>query len=414
MAPPLAIRRLVVLVFAATVMGPAWAAEPPVAPLVPIDIDELFADANSAPPGETDGIAARARLEAPQLSDTEVALPVETIVIRDDAGRPVIEKTIERTPAGDLVEHGPWRAFSADGTTVTTGSFAHGKRTGHWLRKVAIADLPATTAVIAQGFEGPFVSVVEYREGKPNGTWRMSDSQCGILFEIELVDGLRHGRTTYYYPGGAKRSEAQYVAGKLHGTLSKISSDAKSALEKVHLWGRAPQTKQIRDVAGKVVAEESWLAGETVIVEADDPLNGRLATFARRDNPVKHGEWTGYDAEGQIAWRCRYVLGELDGPATWYYASGQKRVEGNYATGKPSGKWSWWHASGTPSIEGEFVAGEATGQWLAWNTSGKVQGRKEFRDSQEVLTRKPTDRLETPTRGARLEHPDFGEGKRLK
>jgi antitoxin component YwqK of YwqJK toxin-antitoxin module len=163
-----------------------------------------------------------------------------------------------------------------------------------------------------------------------------------------------------------------------------------------------------------VIAEQSWLAGETIIAEGDDPLTGKLATFAQHDNPVKHGEWIGYDHEGHIIWRCQYVLGELDGPATWYYANGQKRTEGAYATDKPVGTWTWWHASGMRSIEGQFDDGSANGEWLAWNASGKILGRKQFKATGEILTRKPNDRVETPTRDARLHQPASPDATRLK
>jgi antitoxin component YwqK of YwqJK toxin-antitoxin module len=378
-------------------------------PIIPVNVEELFAD-EKVEAGVPQ--AARAKLELPEISTPTTV--VETVVERDDQGHPKIEKSVERTSSGDFVEHGPWREFLPDGTIVTSGRYEHGQRAGHWIHKLANERLPSSTALIADGFVGPFQSEVEYRGDKPTGTWRVSDSQCAIVLEVELVDGVRHGRTTYYYPRGGKRSEANYIRGRLHGTLAKLSADAKSAQEKTILWGRQPQTKQIRDEAGHVISEQSWLAGETIIAEGDDPLSGKLATFAQHDNPVKHGEWIGYDAEGHVIWRCQYVLGELDGPATWYYANGQKRITGTYAAGKPVNTWTWWHASGMRSIEGNFEEGSANGEWLAWNNSGKILGRRQLKASGEIITRKPNDRVETPTRDARLELPGSSDSKRLK
>lgn len=74
----------------------------------------------------------------------------------------------------------------------------------------------------------------------------------------------------------------------------------------------------------------------------------------------------------------------LHGPYIDFWANGQKQSEGQYLDGARSGRWTFWDANGVKTGETEFVAGDYSGTRVEYYSNGNkkleqmwVKGKKE-------------------------------------
>jgi len=66
--------------------------------------------------------------------------------------------------------------------------------------------------------DGKLAHEVAYKDGFPDGVWREWYVSGQTKLESECRKGLKHGRTTYWFPNGAVKSVANFELGiKLNG-----------------------------------------------------------------------------------------------------------------------------------------------------------------------------------------------------
>lgn len=83
-----------------------------------------------------------------------------------------------RYPAPDgkrWIRHGEFRAFYANGTLASEGTYVHGREEGRW------RDFHENGQVAAEG---------EYRDGRHHGPWRYYDDAGSLEETVEYADGV--------------------------------------------------------------------------------------------------------------------------------------------------------------------------------------------------------------------------------
>ncbi|MDP7038543.1 MAG: toxin-antitoxin system YwqK family antitoxin, partial [Myxococcota bacterium] len=117
-------------------------------------------------------------------------------------------------------------------------------------------------------------------------------------FEVEFVNGERHGAETSWWENGKKQSEGELVNGKPHGTIMTWHENGKKQFE-----------------------------GEFVSGEA-------------------HGKALSWHENGQKQSEGEFVNGKLHGKYTAWYENGKKQSEGEFVNGQRYDKSCSWHANG--------------------------------------------------------------------
>ncbi len=156
---------------------------------------------------------------------------------RKEVGAPTVVGC--RRKDGSFV--GPYKVTMPDGVVTAEGQFVSGKRDGHWTYRHP---------------SGKIWKEGEYVQGKLHGVWKQYDMEGKLLGEskldhgtgtetvwwdngkirqsVERKEGVADGKTTWYFETGEKLMEADYLAGKLHGSWTFW--DIKGQLRKVETW----------------------------------------------------------------------------------------------------------------------------------------------------------------------------------
>jgi antitoxin component YwqK of YwqJK toxin-antitoxin module len=143
-----------------------------------------------------------------------------------------------------------------------------------------------------------------------------ADSVAGVADDVvwavtEYREGLSDGMRTEWYPSGAVRRRASFLAGKASGVSKK--------------WYASGQPR----------SEAEYLRGA---------LHGRLRRWYEN---------------GQLRVDRQYLNGFPDGPVREWYENGQPKIEGAYASGHVQGAYRRWYPNGRLALEGEYHRGRA-------------------------------------------------------
>ncbi len=68
---------------------------------------------------------------------------------------------------------------------------------------------------------------------------------------------------------------------------------------------------------------------------------------------IRHGSWTAYHQNGNIASEGNYLNGAEDGLWRDYHDNGVLAAEGHYENGKETGIWKYWNKNGDLEPEEE-------------------------------------------------------------
>lgn len=97
--------------------------------------------------------------------------------------------------------------------------------------------------------------------------------------------------------------------------------------------------------------------------------NGQIAVEGEFVDGVKHGKQQTWHSNGQQAEEKNFVKGVIHGRYAQWYQNGQKRMECEALDG--SGKYSRWYSNGNKELEGELVDGAMQGFWTKFYPSGQ-------------------------------------------
>lgn len=328
----------------------------------------------------------------------------ETAVPADAEASPIPERIQERYPnrsikierwvvqdaAGNYVNHGEWKWFDDHGRLLAQGTYRYGKRHGRWMRIYRGDEARLFQTSEFKAFQSPFVSYAEFVDGQLHGRWTIVDAKRRVVARFSFANGLRDGPVVFYYPNGRQRTTTTFSKGTI---TSEESYDANGRLVSRQQYqdGRALITKvaYYRGTRQKQF-EGTYLSPPLVQKTPDDWWNASPATYeTAAGKQEKHGLWTRWYPNGQIAQQGTFEHDIPIGHFTWWYSNGQKAAEGNYQHGLPTGQWVWWHANGLKKSIGEYLAGEPTGPWIWWAETGKLTQRADFTHSAAKVAERP-------------------------
>lgn len=304
----------------------------------------------------------------------------EQIVQRFVDGKPQVNRVVVEDSQGNYVNHGKFTEYAKDGSVVRTGSYQLGKLDGEWMQQLSAESLRRLTNTVDGGFQAPFESRAEFKEGTLSGIWAVTDAKGNPVFVWQFADGQRDNTSAWYNSRGEIIREIVYHENVADGPATVFDSKNR-------------KTQQIQLDKGRLVkprvdwytntryqkrkkSEESVLVPYIATLEAHDWWNSTVATSPLGDEtPVRHGTARSWHSNGQLAFEGEYSQGRQNGEFKWYFENGQPRIRGHYADGNRIGEWTWWHTNGMKRARGQFDAGASTGIWSAWASTGTLLNR---------------------------------------
>jgi antitoxin component YwqK of YwqJK toxin-antitoxin module len=323
--------------------------------------------------GMTWGIACVAAAQTDASFAGSNAARRETIRERFPDGRLRIEREVTTDAAGNYVNHGRWRMWNTDGELVAEGSYDMGRRTGRWMRCFERDEVPLLSTAPFDQFESPFSAEANFDADQLHGEWIIVDARDRKCSRVALKYGKRNGPAVLWLPDGTVYREAAFRNGAPDGELRQRSTDGKLQTVATYVGGQQLANKVTHFPETLIrQSEVSCLVATISEVAADDFWQLRFAEYGVRNEPLRHGSWKCWYANGQQQAEGYFQYDREMGPFTWWHAHGQEAVKGRFVDGRPDGVWTWWHTNGQKAAEGEYRNGRQVGAWKQWAEDGRL------------------------------------------
>ncbi len=307
------------------------------------------------------------------LSD-DVVGESETVRERYPDTKIKIERQVALDKDRNYVNHGSWTHYDPEGNVLAQGEFRHGRRHGPWIKWYAPGTATLFEDPLYQGFEQPFRSEVNLRDGKLDGTWTIFDAQDRMASQWEFENGVRHGKSIWWFPNGTIAREVLFQDGQLDGELVDYNPE-QEVVNRISFAAGLELVKEIKwhnDVQKKF---EGWgLRSREIVNPSYDWWNGVVKMpVAKSSTPLRrHGKWIFWHTTGEELADGEYFLGNKIGKWKWSFSNGQTQARGEFIEGLPHGRWSWWYENGHRQCAGRYERGEEVGVWSSWRDDGKL------------------------------------------
>jgi antitoxin component YwqK of YwqJK toxin-antitoxin module len=248
-----------------------------------------------------------------------------------------------------------------------------GRHQGNWTRWYKADEGKMFADPMFAGFERPFRAEFQLRGGKLHGAWSVFDARDRMACQWEFKDGQRHGRSTWWYPGGQMRREANFENGQLDGEVIDLNVQQQVVSKSVYVAGHELTKEMTWYAPGKKKAE-GWLLRSRKIDRAQYKWwDGEVLLVAGAAGPsLRQGEWLYWHPNGERLARGKFELGRQVGRWIWWYPTGQVLARGEFNEGLADGRWIWWHANGHRQCIGSFALGKQVGLWSSWRDDGRL------------------------------------------
>ena len=329
-------------------------------------------------------------VEAGQFEDTLEQLPPamnetqsdadgpEKIIQRFPNGKKRIVRTVAQDKSGNFTNHGPWEAFDLKGNSVAAGVFKRGVLQGQWRRQHSQTEGGLFATSPFNQFQGPYLSVANFKDGKLDGLWTIYDRFRSKIFEISYVKGVRDGTATWWYPNRAKMREATFKNGLLHGKILGWDDAEKLTRREEYVEGR----RIVRNVTfyrpEKPKQEEYYLDSKLEPEGEDNWWDAKPTPYLPRGSKVQNGGAAQWYENGQLKHQGQFKEDVAVGRFVWWHSNGNKSIQGMYADGKKTRTWTWWHENGMKKTEGTYQDDQAVGVWRAWYDDGSLRNEEDF------------------------------------
>ncbi len=307
----------------------------------------------------------------------------EVVRERYDNRKIKTEREVVQDKDQNYINHGKYKTYDPAGKVIVEGRYKHGEMDGVWTRLYYTRETELLNKAPFNQGQLPLVSQANFVDGKLHGKWVIFDSHKRRLCEWEFTEGKRDGVSTWWYAGGMKMREITYSDGTIDGELNEWDRTGKQVTNDQYVEGSRLATKTESFANRTKRAEGSVLYPKLVLESPDNWIECSLATYSQDGQPVKHGVWTSWYANGQKKLEGQYDQDVPTGKFTWWHENGQKSLQAHYRDGKKHGAWVWWHDNGLKSIQGEYANDTPVDNWLWWKESGKVAQRADFNDPKQ-------------------------------
>lgn len=334
------------------------------------------ATVNAGPVTATAGAVAETP-NGPIESDAAASSLYELSQQRYPDGKLHIERYLAEDVEGNLVNHGPYKEYDPAGGLVRSGNYTMGKMEGPWFQVIPSSKVMLLTDKLDPGFRGPFRSEANFINGELHGEWIVTDASGKpiLLWPFEL--GKRQGVSTWFDSTGSSVREISYSADIPHGPAAEMTRPQGEISRQEYVEGRVLKSRTDWYSPGKKRGDEKVLVAASQKIVAHDWWNNVVVSEPFAGEPIRHGAFTTYYANGQKMSEGEFVMGEPHGEFTWWSENGQTQATGAFDSGKRVGNWVWWHANGVKMVTGNYEGGSQAGQWSHWNADGRLLARAE-------------------------------------
>lgn len=308
---------------------------------------------------------------------------LEVIKQRYPDGKPRIIRHVAQDKEGNYFNHGPWEVLNKAGQVIASGTYKNGLMHGQWKRQHATESGGMFGTKPFDLFQGPFLSVARFKNGKLEGLWTIYDQYRQKIFEIPYQDGIRHGIANWYYPNGAKMREATFKKGLIDGEILNWNDGEKLVSREQYVDGRkiVRNTTFYRPNAKK--SENYFLGSKLEPEDRDDWWKAKPTPFLPSGREVQNGPSMSWYANGQPKKRGQYKDDQPVGKFIWWHENGNKHIEGFYVKGKKARRWTWWFENGMKKVEGAYRDDQPTGNWRSWHSDGDLRNQKDYSADEE-------------------------------
>lgn len=180
-----------------------------------------------------------------------------------------------------------------------------------------------------------------------------------LRYELEVVDGRPHGREIASEPRGPIILERFWVDGLVHGRET---------------WWENGEKKQQTDYSqgmrqGK---ETGWYE------------NGELRYVIHWEDNKQNGLETYWHPNGQKASELDWKNGKRTGKKTSWYETGEVECIDTYIDDIPQGVYTCWHKNGVKTLQGNWLNGRKNGLLAKWSPEGQLVDRACYKNG-EIL-----------------------------
>ncbi len=302
----------------------------------------------------------------------------DQIIQRFPNGNKRIVRTVAQDDSGNFSNHGPWEAFDLKGNSVAAGVFKRGVMQGQWRRQHASREGGLFATEPFNLFQGPYLSVANFKDGKLDGIWTIYDRFRSKIFEITYTKGVRNGTATWWYPNRAKMREATFKDGLLNGMILGWDDAEKLTRREEYVDGR----RIVRNVTfyrPKIPKQEEFYLDSKLEPEGEDNWwDAKPTPYLPRGSKVQNGGAAQWYENGQLKHQGQFKEGQPVGRFVWWHANGNKSIQGLYVEGMKNRTWTWWHPNGMKKTEGAYKDDQAIGVWRAWYADGSLRNSENF------------------------------------
>lgn len=319
----------------------------------------------------------------------------ETIVERDDAGRPRIERQVALDEAENFVNHGRTRVFNEAGKTIGSGQYVWGRRVGKWTRVYnSVNEASVLKQNAGRGFVAPFTSQTTFANGKIDGEWIIADKFGKLLIQWEFTAGERKGQWNWFTPSGDIRQQAKYENGRIIGDVISIQGKEDPKVLQRYIDGRRLVASVEKHPNGKLMHRGSVLEQTPATQVSVNWWKGTITETSSTPTGAadRHGEWESWYSNGHVQLTGSYRYGKEVGPFAWNHSNGQKQTEGTYDNAVRTGEWNEWYANGARKASGMYIDGKPIGVWLSWHDNGMRKQESDYGDKSELASVRTWDR----------------------
>lgn len=330
------------------------------------------------------------------VSEAQVANAAELIRQRFPNGKPQIERWVTEDNQGNIVNHGKYTEYDAQGTVIATGSYVYGQREGQWNKQIAEDQLRHLAGSIDKGFAAPYHSRASFTDGQLDGEWTIVDGKGRAVVSWNYLTGVREGLSSYFNSAGEVTQSITYKHNLADGPA--LYADSSGAAKDTQFTNglMLRQVDKWHPVTGnnpRVLQSQEWHLVPMPLNVASSDWNGSKVEFQSTvgATPIRHGMSTTFYASGQREFEGNYEHGKRTGTFAWWYANGQQKTVGEYREDKEHSDWTWWHENGMKQAAGMFADGRKIEEWSQWSPVGTLVKRTTPSEAAQVAERSLAD-----------------------
>lgn len=274
----------------------------------------------------------------------------------------------------DGIVHGPYSTYYDNGNLYLKTTFKNGEMDGQ-----------ATSHHI----NGQIKYEGKYTNGKKTGVWKEYNNQGQLILVQNYVNDQLEGEEYDIDYQGDTIVFSTYKKGEMHGT--QFTYHNQRVLWKHHYKKGKLKSFENIDSTGNIthsgnseyqINDAFGYKYKTGIIENGrfpETLtsywkNGKIKTIEHIQNQKLNGEYTEYDFEGTVLFKCNYLNDEYHGKYESFYPSGKTSSVGHYQNNEKIGAWKYYSLNGKINMEEYYSNGNPDG----YSTYYSIDGVKKF------------------------------------